>query len=247
MYGGFSGSQGILIYEKKKDRYKAIYGYYEGDDIKIIEGEYEKLTALRKEREKPYRTGDKKLNIAIVGLFLGMLATLIALFILTNFRIFAAALVFCMMGYMPILIISFANLKGYINEELESQFKRNHGCEHATVSFLTKGEKSVTLEELKKMPIYDGECGTMYAGYLLFLAVELALLIALPLHIGLLKSAGILLATLVLLVINIFNPKNPFFIIQKPVVNQPGDREYALGMALIHKMNEMRKDKEENL
>ena len=236
MYGGFSGSQGILIYEKKKDCRRAIYGYYEEDDIKIIEGEYEALVALRKERERPHRIDDKKLDRAIVGLFLGMLTMLIVLFLVGSFRIFVAALLFCLLGYMPILIITFANQKRYIDEEREMQFKRNHGCEHATVSFLTKEKQAVTLEELKKMPIYDGECGTMYAVYLLFLAVEIALLIALPLQLGLLKSVAVVLITIVLLVINVFNPKNPFFIVQRPVVNQPGDREYALGLALIERM-----------
>ena len=101
------------------------------------------------------------------------------------------------------------------------------------------GKKDVTEDVLKTARIYDTECGTAYSGYALLLAVELGLLIAFG--SGILKSAGILLATVVLLFILILIPAiNPFTLLQKPVVAQPTDHEYELGLEIIKKVKELK-------
>ena len=114
---------------------------------------------------------------------------------------------------------------------------RFHGCEHAVNSLLTSG-KECTMDNLKAARIYDTECGTAYAGYGLFLAIELGLLVAFGL--GFLKSIGILLASIVLLVVMVLNPGvNPFTLFQRGVVMQPTEREYALGLEIMKKVKEL--------
>ena len=57
--------------------------------------------------------------------------------------------------------------------------------------------------------------------------------------IGLIKSIGILLATVIVLLINVFNPYNPYKILQKNVVSKPTEREYTLGLELIKTLKEL--------
>ena len=70
-------------------------------------------------------------------------------------------------------------------------------------------------------------------------SLPLGLLIAFGGGLGLLKSMGILLGTIVLLLINIFNPYNPYLLLQKPVVSKPDERTYELGLAICERLREM--------
>ena len=47
---------------------------------------------------------------------------------------------------------------------------------------------------------------------------------------------GVLIATVILLLILIFVPWNPYKWIQRPVVAQPQDEEYELGMAILQEL-----------
>ncbi len=95
------------------------------------------------------------------------------------------------------------------------------------------------MEALKERRVYDAECGTAYSGYALFLAIELGILIAIgP---GFLKAIGIVLGTIILLIVLILNPGiNPFTLIQRSVVAQPTEHEYALGVEIMKKVKELR-------
>ena len=68
---------------------------------------------------------------------------------------------------------------------------------------------------------------------ILFLVLELSCLIVNVVNIGLLKAFVILLITVILLFINIFNPYNPFKLLQKPTIEQPSDKEYLLVIELV--------------
>jgi hypothetical protein len=57
--------------------------------------------------------------------------------------------------------------------------------------------------------------------------------------IGFIKSIGILLATVIVLLVNVFNPYNPYKILQKNVVSKPTEREYTLGLELIKTLKEL--------
>ena len=89
------------------------------------------------------------------------------------------------------------------------------------------------MENLKNASIYEAECGNVYAGMILFLVLELSCLIVNVVNIGLLKAFVILLITVILLFINIFNPYNPFKLLQKPTIEQPSDKEYLLVIELV--------------
>ena len=173
----------------------------------------------------------------MVKVLLLYIAVTIISFIALPLKFGFAVLLFCIVSYIPLLIIIAARGKLYEDLQLHQQFCRNHGCEHAVIQFLTK-DSEVTMENLRRTSIYDTECGTAYAGYAVLLALELAtLIIAWP---GLLAAALIVVGTIVVLVIMILNVKiNPFTLLQHKVVSRPGDREYALGLELIKRMKEL--------
>ena len=168
------------------------------------------------------------------------LIAVISAFAWGSFRIGLAVTDFSVGAYMPILIVNFARHKSYISEEYLQQFRMNHGCEHAAISMMTHSdEKGISMELLKKSPIYDSECGTAYSGYAITIALVLALLILFGGSLGVLKAAGVLLATVVVLLLNIFNPYNPYLLLQRPVVTKPDERTYELGLVICEKIREM--------
>ncbi|MBR4409881.1 MAG: DUF1385 domain-containing protein, partial [Firmicutes bacterium] len=144
-------------------------------------------------------------------------------------------LVFCVLAFFPLMIIVFTRRNLYTEDEMMQQFRRHHGCEHAMLELLSK-DKPATLENLKASSIYDAECGSAYAGYFLTLACEIGLFLSTLVDIGFLPSVGILVATVILLLILILLPCNPYKLIQRPVVAQPGDEEYELGLAILQEM-----------
>ncbi len=234
MYGGFSGSQGMIFYDTKKSGDNGVYGYYEEDEIVLMTGEYKTLREQQIEREKPYKREKDPLMKYMVMLFVLDLTAVVLAFVFGTFRIGAAVTVFAAGSFYPILVIGFAQMMDYQTEALHAQFRRFHGCEHQTVSWLTKRDAGevLSVEKIQKERIYDSECGTAYAGYFLTLVITLSLLLLNIANLGLLKAIGILLAVIAVLVINIFNPYNPYLLLQKPVVAQPGEREYVLATAI---------------
>jgi len=237
MYGGNSGCSGMVIYNTDIDGDNAVYGYYVNEEMRFEIGTKDEMYDRRKVREEEYRTHFGTIKIMLSAFFAAVLIV-VECFVFLDLRIAFAVMVTCILGYIPLMIILVANVRLYLNEDDMQSFRRFHGCEHAIISTLTD-RKPCEMEVLKAGRIYDTECGTAYSGYALILAVEIGLLIVFwP---GFLKSAGILLATIVVLIVMILNPPiNPFTLIQHPVVMQPGEREYALGFEIMKKVEELK-------
>lgn len=242
MYGGFSGSHGLVAYNTKLEGDNAVWGYYEGNHIKLLEGSREELKQAQDAMEEPFETKDGYVFKSMLVLFVIDLIAVISAFAWGSFRVGLAVTVFAVGAYMPLLIVNFARHKSYISEEYLQQFRMNHGCEHASISMMTHSEeKGVSMDVLKKSPIYDSECGTAYSGYAITIALVLALLILFGGSLGFLKCIGILLLTIVILLFNIFNPYNPYLLLQHPVVTKPDERTYELGLAICERLRELEK------
>lgn len=240
MYGGFSGSHGLVVYNTKLKGDDAVWGYYEGDHITLLEGNRDELRKAQDAMEEPFETKDRYVFKSMLVLFVIDLIAVISAFAWGSFRIGLAVTVFAVGAYMPLLIVNFARHKSYIRDEYLQQFRMNHGCEHAAISMMTRSdEKGISMEQLKKSPICDSECGTAYSGYAITIALVLALLIAFGSGLGFWKAAGILLLTVVILLFNVFNPYNPYLLLQRPVVTKPDERTYELGMAICERIREM--------
>lgn len=239
MRGGFSGSSGIILYDTKgkNEESIAVYGTYENGKIVLNEGTLEEMQAIKKEKEETYK-GKKGSWKVVVATFLVMLIFLIFMFVKCTFIGFLGWTLVCVASYFPIVVILMTMLKRYKDNEHKQLSDRYHGCEHAALKLLTS-KKDCTLENLKKMSIYDAECGTAYCGYALFLIAELVVLVGLFDGLGLIKIIGILAATVVLLFINLFNPFNPFLLLQRRVVARPTEKEYLLGITVINRLNEL--------
>lgn len=235
MFIGHSTSRGILMANTSRPAPNAVYGYHCGGEIVLKTGEYKALKAQQSAEKEP----DKRQDNGSVRLFLGTIGVMLLLCVLVwrlfGFVNFLAALVFCVLAFFPLMIIVFTRRNLYKDDELMQQFRRHHGCEHAMLELLSK-EKPATLENLKTSSIYDAECGSAYAGYFLTLACEIGLFLSTLVEIGFLPSVGILIATVILLLILIFVPWNPYKRIQRPVVAQPQDEEYELGMAILQEL-----------
>ena len=245
MKGGLSGCRGIMLYETAKEGNNSVYGYYENGNIVLKTGNMDELKNFKKQQEKPYITGRKKEYSAMLLLLLIMIVFVTVVFITCPLRYFFGAIILAAAAYMPLLILWFANVNIYDSNKTRMQFRRFHGCEHTLLKYMSKyvrGEKpEVELDDLKKASYYDSECGTVYCGYLLFLLAVITAMVLNFASIGLLKFIGILIGTVILLFINIFNPLNPFKLLQRPAVAQPTDYEYALGLKVLKKFKDVMK------
>ncbi len=237
MYGGSSGCWGIVVYNTDIKGKNSVYGYYINEEMFFETGTLEEMKAFRNEQEKQLGVKGGHTGRRMAKLFLLYLTVIVAGFIFLEFRAGLGILAFCLLSFIPLLIIAAANEGVYLDEDMHDSFCRMHGCEHAVVSHLTS-DGECTMEALKKARIYDTECGTAYSGYALLLALEIALLIIMwP---GLLKFAGIILLTVIIIVIMILCPAiNPFTVIQRPVVKRPTEREYLLGLEIMKRMKEL--------
>ena len=237
MKGGLSGCCGIMLYETAKEGENSVYGYYENERIVLRTGPFKELKKFKTEQEKEYSSQNKKDDKAVILLMLMMMAIVGIVFFTCPLRWFFGSLVLAAAAYMPILVLCFANMNTYNSEELRQQFRRFHGCEHALLSCFVhgkNGKKTVfELEDLKKASYYDPECGTVYCGYALFLLAVITIMLLNFSSLGFMKFIGILAGTVVLLFLNLFNPLNPFKILQKPAVAQPTDHEYLLGLEVM--------------
>ena len=163
---------------------------------------------------------------------------MIAAFALTSFLKGLFLSVIFVMAFIPILGLVYASISLYESKDDFEQFKKYHGCEHACLKMLSK-EKEITIENIETSDIYDSECGTVYMGYILTLLAVIMLIVLNFAAIGFLKSIGIIVGTIIVLFINIFNPYNPYKILQRNVVTRPTEREYILGLELIKKLKEI--------
>lgn len=229
MKGGFSNCEGIMIYDTVKD--KAIFGYYYDNIIQIEEGNIKDIKDKFSKYKETYERKDGLEDKIVISIAILYLCIVILSLFLFPFLLFLSILVFCLGSYFPFIVIIFANINTYINVEKNKQAKRYHACEHAIIHIIDQDD--VTLEDLKKSSIYDAECGNVYCGYFLFLLIVICYLIINIFTIGLLKSFLIVLGTILLLFINLFNPFNPFLSMQKPTIEQPTDKDYLLALELV--------------
>ena len=238
MHGGFSSCKGILLYNTKKQGENAVYGYYEEDKIVVKKGNLEELREVQTKEEKPFKRKDK-LKYKLMGILAVItLSSMIAAFALTSFLKGLFLSVIFAMAFVPILGLLYASISLYESKDDFEQFKKYHGCEHACLKMLSK-EKEITIENIETSDIYDSECGTVYMGYILTLLAVIMLIVLNFAVIGFLKSIGIIVGTIIVLFINIFNPYNPYKILQRNVVTRPTEREYVLGLELIKKLKEI--------
>ncbi len=221
-------------------------------NIVLETGEFKALIARQNAheesdlREERGRGGSVARVFGTMGL---MLVFCVLVWILFGFGNFLAALIFCVLAYFPLMVLIYARRNHYRSDVLFQRFRRHHGCEHAMIKLLSKNFREtadtsdgldsppawLTLQNLSASPIYDAECGTVYAGYFLTLALELGILLSDLVNLGFWRSAAVLTVTLVLLVILIFIPWNPYKRLQHPAVDQPGEKEYMLGLAVLKK------------
>lgn len=238
MRGGQSGCTGIILYDTDKHDVNAVYGYYEGDKITIEKGNFEELKKRKTASEKMLKRKDKLQTKLFVMLALITLGLIIGTFVLTSFIKGLFLSLILIAAYIPTLGLLYANINLYEADEDYQQFRRYHGCEHACLEMLSK-RKELTLENLKSSGIYDSECGTVYMGYFLTL-IGVITIVGLNIQlIGFLKAVSIVLATIILLFINVFNPKNPYKLLQRNVVSRPTEKEYVLGLELIKNFKEL--------
>lgn len=139
------------------------------------------------------------------------------------------AAVFAVVGWFPAYAIIAAPMHEYASDELFQQFRRHHGAEHA-VSMMNRRKKPAwEVTDLRAMPWVERECGNVYMATLLVWALIAGIAIAFFPQLGLLKTAGALVGSLVLLLLNTwFNPWNPLRYAQLRMVAKPTDADLAL-------------------
>lgn len=206
--------------------------------MNIEEGNHEELRALQKKHNDSCEGAEDSHYKLVFGWMGILLLFVVAVFFTQPLPLCIGAVVFAIGIYFPVIVLCLANENPYVDEETHQQFRRLHGCEHAMMQVLSK-EEEATLENLKRKSILNAECGTVYCGYAIMLVTILALVIANIAALGILKSLCIVGATIVLIVICIFLPYNPFMVLQKPAVANPTEREYVLGVAILNKFNEL--------
>ena len=241
MYGGNSGCFGIVVYNTDIKGNNAVYGYYIEDEMHFETGTREDMREFRDRQEKEQSVKAGKTGKRLVVMFFVYLAFVIAGFVAMPLRCAFALMVFCVLSYIPVMIIFEANDRLFKEDSMQEAFCRHHGVEHAVISALTDG-KDCTMEVLQNERIYDPECGTAYAGYAVTIAFVLAMLIVFwP---GVLKALLVLLATAAVLLVMILKPAiNPFTLIQHKVVKRPTQREYQLGLEIMKKVKELQHGK----
>ena len=236
MYAGNSGCYGIMLFNTRVDGDNAVYGYYKEGRICVETGTVEEMKTLKSDQEMgvPRKSNTGRL---MVKLLLVYLAVIVTGFVLLPLKITFALLVFCAASWFPLLVIMRAGAGLYADPELEEQFCRFHGCEHAAMHAMAEG-KPAEMGSFDNPRIYDPECGTVYSGYAVTLAIELALLIVFwP---GFLKAVGALLLTVIIFVAMILMPRiNPFTVLQRPVVLPPTEKEYMLVIEIMKRLREL--------
>ena len=242
MLVGTSGVKGILIYNTTLDKENnAVYGYLENEKMKFLNGNNEKLRQLQKEHDKPYEKQNKLVyKMIVIGFIISCLCIVLSIIYLPLVYIIST-IFFCVSAFFPILIIIYACTPMYKNKKDRLQFKRFHGAEHSII-FLLNHEKELTLENIKKEKYLDGECGTAYAQSAIVLILVICFCIINIINLGIIKSLFIIFITIVVLLLNVFNRYNPFFLIQRCVVNKPTDLEYTLALEIAEELMKIKNE-----
>ena len=245
MLGGFSSSKGILIYDSSFSTPNAVFGYYENDEIKIIKGN---LDELKKNRH--YKDQELNKDTSIITKIVLLVFVIYAIFLfysLFNFSLhqFITRLFFCVTSYFPVLVLIIANINTYKDKHMFHQYRKYHACEHAAIYLISK-KIEPTLEQLKKTPIFDDECGTVWCGNFLILSIITTYLIQQIFNFGVLKTVAIFIISVIVLILNFFNPYNPLKLFQVNVIEKPTNKEYLLGLELIKEFKKIKEKTNEN-
>lgn len=236
MIRGISGVKGILLYETKLDeKNNAVYGYYEDKEINILKGSYEELRYIQKEHDFPYEKENNIINKLMLGGLIVSIIFIILSIIYLPLSYIIATIFFCIVAYFPILIYTMIPM--YNDKEVMEQFKRFHGAEHA-VGLHIDFEKELSIDSIQKEKYFDGECGTAYAQSAIVLTLVICFVIINFINLGFLKSMFMIFITVLILILNIFNRYNPFFLIQSCVVSKPTDKEYILALEIGRTLKE---------
>ena len=238
MIRGISGVKGILLYETKLDEdNNAVYGYYEDNELNIIKGAYEELRYLQREHDYPYEKENNIMHILMLGQLIVSVIFIILSIIYLPLSYIIATIFFCIATYFPIIGLIYAMIPMYNDKEVMEQFKRFHGAEHA-VGLHIDFEKELTIDSIQKEKYFDGECGTAYAQSAIVLTLVICFIIINFINLGFLKSIFMIFITIFILILNIFNRYNPFFLIQSCVVSKPTDKEYILALEIGRTLKE---------
>lgn len=233
MIVGASSCSGIIFYDSAIEGKNGVYAYYDDDEIQTMEGNSSELLEFRNEKEKTLQKDDSVYYKPLLYILIFMITVVVVTSIFTTGILpVIGALLFAIGGYMPILTIYMTTRNDYLSDEDFRQYRRYHGAEHMVVNHPHVQENNWSLEEVQKAAMFDPECGTAYAQMSLLVIAIAAVIVANIGSIGLIRGFGILLAVIVVLFLNIcFNPYNPFIILQRLVVEKPGDRELLLAIA----------------
>lgn len=242
MIGGQSTSVGIVLYDTEKSEDNAVFCYFKGKEKVYETGKkdflIDKMMSLDKNND--YKNDRPIHKFMLIELFaMVILIAAVWIFIGGFFPVFGAV-VFSCLGFVPLLSVFYAVRKSYPKEKDLHQFRRFHGAEHMVVDCLSGDNGSFDLSEVKKRSIYHQECGTVYAGEELLWVLTASVSFGLIPEIGFWRFLIIAVVSAVLLFINIFNPLNPFKLLQHNLVEKPNDEELLLafyGAEILKKMN----------
>lgn len=237
MLEGQSGWKGIMIHDKGKGKNIACYGYYENEEMILQIGTYEEMLDKLQKDERAGRRKDNRIVLLMLGELLGLGFVMAAAFSRLVFQQFIGVLIFCVLSAFPIFILLYSSVNAYDSRGKFHAFRKHHGAEHTVVS-AWYSKKALTVDSLKQQSIYDNECGTVYNGSMVVLAAVVGWVAANIIGIGLLRGAGMVLGTVIVLYILLLVPFNPLKLLQSHVVERPGDRDYELALAVIKKIAE---------
>ena len=239
MLHGRSSQRGILFADTDVEGENAVYCCYQGDRIECLSGTFEDLKELFQSEKDADKAPD--FSKRITRIVLGVLAFMVAVVVLAalfggSAHAAAGAALFAAAGAFPLISFAVSSTHGFISDEVFSQFKRNHGAEHAVWGYRRKHgappAADCLIEELRACSHLDPECGTVYMASLLLWAAIAGVAVANLPALGVLKTAGVLVGAAVLLVLNTWlNPLNPLRLAQLHMVAKPGDRELLMAAA----------------
>lgn len=238
MKGGQASSVGFVLYDTDlNSEQNAVFGKID-DGKNIIElGNKDVLINKMKEEDSVNSSGDTATKITLILFALYIILLVLLLFKYQNLAQLFSGIVFLIGSYFPLLGLILMVIRQYKNDEDMAQMRRYHACEHKAINM---GEKENTLENMRKASMYEAECGTVYFGYGLFYVTCLSIAILNFSSLGFIKLLIIMAVLAAVLFINVFNPLNPFKILQKPMIAIPQDAELMLGLEMRNRLYNVR-------
>lgn len=209
----------------------AVYCWRKQGEIQTLVGPYDHVHEIFRAEQKADQSESEKdpHGRLMLKLLAAAVALIAAAAMLLDGAPVVGTLVFAVVAWFPAFVLFDTKHHDYETDEMFEQFRRYHGAEHAVVIARKKNEASWEGDDLTRMPYLENECGTVYMATLLVWALISGITIALFPHLGLMKTAGIIFAAMVLLLLNLwFNPANPLRRAQLRVVARPGAAELEL-------------------